>query len=76
MLKVKFLKNNINFLDSLPPKQFKQIVLKIFDLCKNPYPHDSKKLNGYNFHRTDIGEYRIVYFVEDSGLNIVLIGNP
>jgi mRNA interferase RelE/StbE len=75
MLKIKILKKNINFLDTLPAKQYKQIVAKIFELIKNPYPQDSKKLRGYEFYRVDIGEYRIIYFIKEGILEIVLIGN-
>ena len=49
-----------DFLDQLPPKQFKQVFKKIKDLLKDALPHDSIKLRGsIEQYRTDIGEYRI-----------------
>lgn len=63
-----------DFLDTLPPKQFRQVVTTVFRLLSEPYPHDSKQLKGYPYHRVDIGEYRIVYEVEGDDLRVVLIG--
>jgi hypothetical protein len=46
------------------------------ELRTNPEPHDSQKLKGYDvYRRADVGEYRIVYFVRESVvLIIVLVG--
>ena len=75
---MKLLLSNISrrFLDTLPPKQFRQVVTTVFRLLTEPYPHDSKQLKGYSYYRVDIGEYRIVYDVDvdDDDLRIVLIG--
>ena len=60
-----------DFLFSLQAKQFKQIAGAIFMLMNDPFPSDSQVLNGYpGFRRKDVGEYRIVYGVED---NLVMI---
>jgi mRNA interferase RelE/StbE len=40
----------------------------------NPKPHDSKELKGQPYRRTDIGEYRIIYRVEENVLKIALVG--
>ena len=74
MLKLNLTKKAIAFLDKLPPKQFKQISKKIFSLMANPKPHDSKELKGYTYRGTDIGEYRIIYRVEEDVLNIAIVG--
>lgn len=60
-----------DFLETLTPKQFHQVVTTIFRL---PYPHDSKQLKRYPYHRVDIGEYRAVYEVEGDELHILLVG--
>ena len=50
----------------LPPKQYKQILSKIFSLQDNPRPHDCKRLQEYKIgYRVDQGEYRILYTVDD-----------
>jgi len=39
----------------------------------NPLPHDSKELKGYPYRGTDIGEYRIIYRLEEDVLKIALV---
>ncbi|MGD9209614.1 MAG: type II toxin-antitoxin system RelE/ParE family toxin [Desulfobacteraceae bacterium] len=63
------------FLQKLPAKQFRQIVTTIFRLRENPEPHDAKQLTGYpEYLRVDIGEYRIIYRIENDTVNIFVIG--
>jgi mRNA interferase RelE/StbE len=40
----------------------------------NPEPTDSIQMQGYPFRRVDIGEYRIVYRIEDDCLNVACVG--
>jgi len=75
MLKIDMTNDAISFLNALPGKQFKQIVSMIFDLLKNPFPQDSRVLNGYPYRRVDFGEYRVVYQVHgEECLQILVIG--
>jgi mRNA interferase RelE/StbE len=65
------------FLDQLPPKQFRQVVGKLFDLMANPDRQDVQALKGSVYWRADIGEYRIVFTIdaEAETLRVPLIGN-
>ena len=74
MLKLLVSKKAQKFLDDLPPKQFRQIIKKVFALLENPRPHDSEELRGYPFLRNDVGEYRIVYDVQGDTLRLILVG--
>lgn len=74
MLKLLISKDAQKFLDNLPPKQFRQIVRKVFALLDDPKPHDSKELKGYPFFRADIGEYRVIYDVKDDTLRLITVG--
>jgi mRNA interferase RelE/StbE len=74
MLRLDLTKKAIAFLDKLPPKQFRQVSKKIFSLMANPKPHASKKLKGHPYQGTDIGEYRIIYHVEEDVLKVALVG--
>jgi mRNA interferase RelE/StbE len=74
MLKLLVSKKAQKFLDGLPPKQFRQIIRKVFDLLENPRPHDSEELRGYPFLRNDVGEYRIIYDVQGDTLRLIVIG--
>ena len=60
-----------DFLFSLQAKQFKQVAGAIFSLMNDPFPNDSQILKGYpGFRRKDVGEFRIIYGVEN---NLVII---
>ena len=75
MLKIDISKRARKFLEKLPPKQARQLTTKILELRKSPEPPDSIKLKGYeHYRRADFGEYRIVYFVKDDVLMILLVG--
>lgn len=75
MLKIDLSKRAQKFLQQLPPKQVRQLTTKILELRTHPEPIDSSKLKGYeHYRRADFGEYRIVYFVRDEVLMIVLVG--
>lgn len=75
-LKLKLSKQGGRFVESLPPKQYKQVVGTVLALLKNPTPHDAKLLQGsaQRNHRVDIGEYRIVFRVEGDVLLVLVIG--
>lgn len=74
MLRLNLTHDALSFLESVPGKQYKQVVGAMFDLLKNPEPHDSSALRGYPYRRVDMGEYRIVYRVQEEDLQIVVIG--
>jgi mRNA interferase RelE/StbE len=74
MLKLLISKKAQKFLDKLPPKQFRQIVKKVFALLEEPGPHDSEELRGYPFLRNDVGEYRVIYDVQGDTLRLILVG--
>ena len=74
MLKLQLSKDAQKFLANLPPKQFRQIVKKVFALLADPHPHDSQELKGYPFLCNDVGEYRIIYDIQENTLRVVLLG--
>ncbi|HFC98647.1 MAG TPA: type II toxin-antitoxin system RelE/ParE family toxin [Thermosulfurimonas dismutans] len=74
MFKLLISRRTRDFLEKLPPKQFRQVVRKILSLCENPHPPDAIHLKGYPYLRVDVGEYRIIYYPERDELRIVLVG--
>jgi len=64
-----------SFLEDLPSKQYKQVASKIFELLRNPYPHDAKHIKGLQgYRRVTSGEFRIVYTVDAETIKIALVG--
>jgi mRNA interferase RelE/StbE len=75
MLKIDLSKRSQKFLSKLPPKQARQLALKILALRSNPEPPDSIRLKGYDLlRRADFGEYRIIYYVNSDVLIVFLVG--
>jgi mRNA interferase RelE/StbE len=67
----------IDPISKLQPKQYKQIFDKVCRLLSDPKPQDSTQLKGYeykNLYRVTIGEFRIIYAIENDTLNILLLG--
>ena len=76
MLKIDLSKQAVKFLEKAHPKHAKQIARKLLELQENPLPNDSIQLKGKHseLHRTDIGEYRIIYYIEEDTHLIPIIG--
>ncbi|MDO8683362.1 MAG: type II toxin-antitoxin system mRNA interferase toxin, RelE/StbE family [Armatimonadota bacterium] len=76
MLRLRLSKDADNFLTTRQRKHLRQIAAKIQTLRSDPAPPDAKALkgSGKGFIRSDIGEYRIIYRVEDDTLFVAIIG--
>lgn len=61
-------------LAELPPKQYRQVVCAILDLLDDPRPHYSKALGGTPYFRIAVGEYRVIYRVDDESVHVVVSG--
>ncbi|HXK38962.1 MAG TPA: type II toxin-antitoxin system RelE/ParE family toxin [Candidatus Paceibacterota bacterium] len=73
MLKLDVKHRVAKFVRRLPPKHQRQVSQKILELCRGPMPPDSEHLTGFPYRRASIGEYRIIYRVEEETLRIPLI---
>jgi mRNA interferase RelE/StbE len=65
---------SVRFLDTLPPKQYRQVTRKIIMLMAEPKPADAERLRGFEYSRVTAGEYRIIFDVQDGLLRIVAVG--
>ncbi len=53
---------------------FKRIIIRIKELSKNPHPRGCKKIVGsQNDWRIRIGEYRIIYEIDESSKKIMVM---
>lgn len=67
----------IKFIQTLPTKHQRQIKTYILTLQEEPRPHDSQTLKDYEpYRRSDCGEYRIIYRIEEStkAVYVILVG--
>ena len=74
MLKLDMSHKTLRSIQTLNPKQYRQVVGTIFQLLRNPEPQDSSPLCGNQYRRVDIGEYRIIYGIEADTPQILLAG--
>lgn len=74
MLPLSLSKAAVRFLDTLPPKQYRQVLRKIIMLMADPRPADAQPLKGSGYWRATAGEYRIIFDVRDGVLRILSIG--
>ena len=68
--KIKFKKAAQKFLSRQDKKQRLRLYKAIYNL---PFGTDIKKLSGYNLYRLRVGNYRILYFIDDE-INLINIG--
>jgi mRNA interferase RelE/StbE len=73
MKRLEITKDAHGFLKEMQVKQFRQVGQKVLSLLVDPKPNDAAPLRGYDYWRTDVGEYRIVYKFDDETVYIVLI---
>jgi mRNA interferase RelE/StbE len=63
-----------DFLESLPPKQYRQVARRIFGLSENQHPNDSEHVSGNpGYFRVTQGEYRIIYRVATASPATVIV---
>jgi mRNA interferase RelE/StbE len=74
MRKIDLSKDAIKFLTRAHPKHAKQIAKKLNNLRENSHPHDAEQLKGCSYFRVDIGEYRVIYDVDNETVSVLLIG--
>ncbi len=61
-------------LESLPARVVRRVVPRIESLVTNPRPDGCKKLTGTkNLWRIRVGDYRVIYSIEDEVLTIEVI---
>jgi mRNA interferase RelE/StbE len=60
-------------LEHLPTRIHDKIINILLSLKENPFPRNSKKLYGREGWRIRIGDYRILYIIDESDKNIEVI---
>ena len=60
-------------LNKIPDSLAKNIAKKILKLSQNPYPPNSKKLQGKNNYRLRIGSFRVLYTINKKRREITIL---
>lgn len=64
-------------IDRLPKQVFQRVRRAIISLEKSPRPANAKKLHGLDEYRLRVGDYRILYTIDDKMrlIEIVAVGH-
>jgi len=60
-------------LADLPSREYDRLKVAIFALGDNPRPHNSLKLSGRPGWRLRIGDYRVIYEIDDSSRTVTIL---
>ena len=60
-------------LDHLPTKIHNKVINILLSLKENPFPRNSKKLRGREGYRIRVGDYRILYLIDESDKNVEVV---
>jgi mRNA interferase RelE/StbE len=60
-------------IQKLDKKFIPVIKLAISSLADNPRPYGYKKLKGENAYRIRVGDYRVIYEIEDSRIIVIIV---
>lgn len=71
--KIEFKKSAVKELNSVPPIELEKIIIRIQNLALNPRPDGCKKLSKDEKYRIRVGNYRILYLIEDDKLIIFIV---
>ncbi|KAF0153324.1 MAG: plasmid stabilization system [Ignavibacteria bacterium] len=58
---------------TLPTDVVERVLLILGSLANNPFPQNSKKLKNRNGYRLRIGEYRIIYEINENEKSIIIL---
>ncbi|MDJ0597243.1 MAG: type II toxin-antitoxin system RelE/ParE family toxin [Crocosphaera sp.] len=75
LYRIEFNKRVKKYFRSIKPQDVQRIKTAITQLSENPRPIGYKKLKGQNndYYRIRVGNYRVIYTIEDNVLLIVVI---
>jgi mRNA interferase RelE/StbE len=70
---LEFKKSAVKELKSLPGKEIERILRSVNQLMDNPRPINSKKLSAAEKYRLRVGDYRVLYEIQDQRLIIYIV---
>ena len=71
--KIELKKSAVKELNTIPTVDLEKIIIRIQNLADNPRPDGCKKLSKDEKYRIRIGNYRVLYLIEDNKLIIFIV---
>jgi len=53
----------------------RRITKKVYELSENPFSKDIKRLKGRNDFRLRVGDYRVIFSIEENNIQILKVGH-
>ena len=66
MYQIRLIRQAEKDLDKLPHQIFNRLKDELIKLQQNPRPHGSEKLTQYEGYRVRVGDYRVLYRIDDA----------
>ena len=71
--KIEIKKSAVKEIKKLPSRELKSILAEIESLADSPRGPDTVKLSGEEKYRVRVGDYRILYMIEDDVLIVYVV---
>jgi len=75
MYQIEWKENALREVEKLENSIARRIVKKVDELTENPFSKDIKKLKGCNDFRLRVGDYRIIFSIENTIIQILKVGH-
>ncbi len=75
MYTIEWKENALRELEKLESSLARRIIKKVDELSENPFSKDIKRLKGCNDFRLRIGDYRIIFSIEQNIIQILKVGH-
>ena len=75
MYNIEWKENALRELEKLESSLARRILKKVDEMSEDPFSKDIKRLKGRNDFRLRVGDYRIIFFIEDNIIQILKVGH-
>lgn len=73
LYRVEITKSAAKAIQSLPPSARRRVTERLRDLAADPRPNGVRKLQGRDGYRVRVGDYRVIYTVQDDVVLVTVI---
>ena len=75
MYNLEWKEHSLRELEKLDGFMARRILKKVGELSENPFSKDIKKLKGSDDFRLRVGDYRIIFVIEQNTIKILKVGH-
>jgi len=75
MYNIKWKEHALQNIEKLESSITRRIIKKVDELSENPFSKDIKRLKGSNDFRLRVGDYRVIFSIENNIIQILKVGH-